>query len=159
MPDDLDHCVDLLVSAPGCVNASLRVASDNNCVEHVRADCPGLRWEPNGVVEPELTVADGSARLRLGPHPDDADQRAVSFTFDHVRYASIGFPNDEGRPQHRLWRHGLSDIHWIGKVEGSQLIAAVNQASALPSRLTHWVLLLKEGTAEVVAESLEIRRE
>lgn len=134
-------------------------ARDARLVEYVQADLLGLRWEPNGVVEPELTVADGSARLRLGPHPDDEDQRAVTFTFDQVRHASIGFPNDEGRTHHRLWRRGLSDIHWIAKVEGSQLIEAINQSSALPSSLTHWVVLLKEETVEVVARSLEATRE
>lgn len=111
------------------------------------------------MVEPVLTVAGVTARLRLGPHPDDSDQRAVILAFAGVCHASMGFPNDEGRPHHRLWRHGLCDIYWIGKVEGSRLIKAVNHASARPSSLTHWVILHKEDTVEVVAKSLEITRE
>lgn len=67
-------------------------------MELVTAACIGLRWDPNGVVEPELTVTDGSARLCLGAHPDDA-------------------------------------------------------------ALTHWVVLLKEETVEVVARGLEVTRE
>lgn len=132
---------------------------DNGLVEYVTPDCPGIRWEPNGVVEPVLAVAGVTALLRLGPHPDDADQRAVILAFAGVRHASIGFPNDEGRPHHRLWRRGLSDVHWMGKVEGSELIDAIARASALRSNLTHWVILLKEDTVEVAAESLEITRE
>ena len=67
-----------------------------------------LRWEPNGVVEPALAVVAGAARLKLGHHPDDADQRSVILTFERARHVSIGFPNDEGRLHHRLWDRGLT---------------------------------------------------
>lgn len=120
---------------------------------------PGLRWEPNGVVEPELRVREGSVRLELGPHPDDHNRRSVILTFGDVRHASIGFPNDEGRIHHRLWHQGLIDVHWIGTVEQSALVDAVNESSAVPARLTHWVVLLKDQTVEVVAESLGVTRE
>lgn len=128
-------------------------------MEHVTDACLGLRWEPNGVVEPELLVTGGSAGLRLGPHPHDADRRSVIMTFRGMQHASIGYPNDEGRPQHRLWGRGLSNVYWVGTVECSELIKAVDPLSAGRSTLTHWVILLKEETAEVVAESLEITRE
>lgn len=111
------------------------------------------------MVEPKLTFVDVSARLKLGPHPDDTNQRAVILEFGGVRHAAIGFPNDEGRPHHRLWQRGLSNVHWIGVVEGSELVEAVIQSSAHPSRLTHWVILLKEETVEVVGETLEVKRE
>ena len=135
------------------------LARAKHVVERVQADRPGLRWEPNGVMEPELDVACTTARLHLGPHPDDADRRGVLLAFEDVRHVSFGFPNDEGRFHHRLWRFGLSEVHWIGKVEGSQLIEEVTHASALPSALTHWVVLLKEETVEVVARGLEVTRE
>ena len=135
------------------------LARAKHVVERVQADRPGLSWEPDGVVDPELDVAGATARLHLGPHPDDPDRRGVLLTFEDVRHVSFGFPNDEGRFHHRLWRFGLSEVHWIGKVEGSQLIEEVTHASALPSALTHWVVLLKEETVEVVARGLEVTRE
>ena len=128
-------------------------------MEHVTDVWAGVRRESNGVLEPEFRVTGRSARLRLGPHPADADQRSVILIFNGVRHARIGFPNDEDRPHHRFWRRGLSGIHWIGKVEGSQLVQAANPASALPSSLTHWVILLKEETVEVIARGLEATRE
>ena len=51
------------------------LARAKHVVERVQADRPGLRWDPNGVVEPELDVAGATARLHLGPHPDDPDRR------------------------------------------------------------------------------------
>lgn len=108
------------------------------------------------MVEPALAVVAGAARLKLGHHPDDADQRSVILTFERARHVSIGFPNDEGRLHHRLWDRGLDKIRCMGVVEDSELVAAVDRALACQSSLIHWVLLLKEGTAEVVAQRLKI---
>lgn len=128
-------------------------------MEHVKATSPGLRWEPNGVVESDLRVREGWARLELGPHPDDQNRRSVILTFGDVRHARIGFPNDEGRIHHPLWHQGLIDVRWIGTVEESALVDAIHESCAVPARLTHWVVLLKEETVEVVARSLEVTRE
>lgn len=80
-------------------------------------------------------------------------------TFRGMQHASIGYPNDEGRPQHRLWERGLNNVYWVGTVQWSELIEAIDPLPAGRSTLTHWVILLKEETAEIVAESLEITRE
>jgi hypothetical protein len=47
----------------------------------------------------------------------------------------------------------------LGRSKPSEQIEAGNEASTRSSSLTHWVILLKEETAEVVAQSLEITRE
>lgn len=152
------RATDLLQSRLRSMGAEGAGGRHNDSMEHVKMACPGLQWEPNDAVPPTLSVSDGTVRLQLGPHPADQDHRSVILTFQAMRHMTIGFPNDESRDHHRLWNQGLSDINWIGAVDESALVDAVHRSSALPPRLTHWVVLLKEQTVEVVAEDVDVTR-
>ena len=84
----------------------------------------------------------------------------------HVRHALLGSPNDEARIGHRLWDKGLSEVRWIGEVLDSELIAMLERQNSVhpshnPARfasLRHFVIPLKEDTAEVIAEEFSIGR-
>jgi hypothetical protein len=79
----------------------------------------------------------------------------------------MGTPNDEGLPGHRLYECGLAELTWAGVVEHSGRIARLEQDNRVHpqhdaerfSRLHHYILPLKEGTAEVVAESVTVERQ
>lgn len=119
----------------------------------------GVTWDPNDVNPARMVAANGLCELRLGPHPDDSDRRDIVLCFQGVRHASLGSPNDEARPTHRLWQRGLRDVEWAGVVYNSELTDAVIHALAHRTDLTHWIILLKEETAEVLAQRCEAKRE
>lgn len=124
---------------------------DNGSMEYLPETCHGLWWwEPNDAVEPPLH--EGAVCLELGAHSDDPDRRSVVLTRPEIRQTSIGFLNDEARRHHRFWSRGLSDVRWLHTVGRSEIVDAVNRASALSAGLTHWVLLLKEQNVYVAAD-------
>lgn len=83
-----------------------------------------------------------------------------------VESATLGAPNDEAVRGHRLWRRGLSEVQWMGVVQGSALRSDLKSQNSVhpghdPARfdvLEHYIVLLKEGVAEVVATSVEVHR-
>ena len=135
-------------------------------VERVRELDIGVCWEPN-VPEAVLTVDSGRAVLVMNPHFDDADRRLVVLDWKVSVYASMGYPNDEGIHEHRLYDRGLKGVLWSGVVEDSQLVDGLMKhrakwpegSTAGVRDLVHYIVLTKEDTIEVVAEGLTVRRE
>jgi hypothetical protein len=126
----------------------------------------GCQWEPNAP-NAVLTVSDiGRAVLAVSAHPDDADQDCVVFVWSGTWAAIMGPPNDETRSVHRLYSSGLSSLLWAGKVERSKWIADLERHNRGHPRhdatrfakLAHFILPLKEGMVEVVAEQVSILR-
>ena len=126
----------------------------------------GCRWDPN-VPNAVLAISDaGRAALAVGAHFDDANQDCVVFVWSGTRAAVMGSPNDEALPGHRLYQRGLSGLVWAGQVEQSEWIADLERQNrghpqhdaARFARLTHFILSLKEGTVEVVAEKVTVVR-
>lgn len=123
------------------------------------------RWGPD-VPDAVLLCQDARAVLAVNAHFDDEDQRAVVLTWTGVRSATMGQPNDEARGGHRLAGSGLLQVSWVGLVENSDLVAALEAQNAVHPRhrssdyatLRHFVLPLKECTVEVVATHLHVTR-
>jgi hypothetical protein len=82
-----------------------------------------------------------------------------------------GYPNDEGRDEHRLWSAGLSDSIGIAEVIDSSWLAELESqldrstrrlwtVEALRAReplgLRHYILQFKESTLEILANDLRI---
>ena len=71
-----------------------------------------------------------------------------------------------GQSGHRLYGSGLSDVLWAGLLRDSEAIGALERQSRVhpqhdPSRydrLVHYVILMKECIAEVVAEAVDVQR-
>jgi hypothetical protein len=136
--------------------------------EHVETVDLGVIWHPN---DPEavLLVDQGLAVLALGPHFDDADQSCVVLTWRHSYSARIGSPNDEGLVNHALYGKGLESVRWAGTVIESSAVWEIRKQSSdkvwLPGSgfvdrpiPTHFVLLTKDCTVEVVADAVEVQR-
>lgn len=87
--------------------------------------------------------------------------------------AKMGYPNDEGLPEHPLWNHGLSDIESsVIEVAGSSWSAELrDQREQSAKRIwggrgmswtpmtesdKHFVVTLKEATFECIAEELTV---
>ncbi len=108
----------------------------------------------------------GRTALALRAHPDDTDERSVALVWNGVESAALSAPNDEAVSGHRLWRHGLSEVLWMGVVVNSALRSELKRQNVVhpghdPARfdqLEHYVVLLKECVAEVVAMSVEVHR-
>jgi hypothetical protein len=126
----------------------------------------GVEWDP---VDPEAVLLandEGRAVLALDAHFDDPDQRTVVLSWSGARYSAIGGPNDEARKGHRLYNKGLGSVLWIGEVAHSELIAALEKQDSVHARhdpirfahLLHHVVLTKESTIEVIADSLVVSR-
>jgi hypothetical protein len=104
--------------------------------------------------------------LALRARYGDSDQRAVVLSWTGARYRVIGGPNDEAISGHRLYGKGLETVCWIGEVSNSELVASLEKQNSAhlqhdPARfakLLHHVVLTKEETVEVVADSLVIKR-
>jgi len=165
------HLLMRVTMAPGPLEAhSIRSELNSDYVdavaEHVVATALGVVWDPNDPAA--VLISDDSGRnvLAMNHHPDDEDQRSVVLTWKGVRSAAFSDPNDEAVSGHRLHRRGLSDVLWIGLVRESETIRALELLNTVhprhdPSRferLSHHVVLLKECVAEVVAETIEVRR-
>jgi hypothetical protein len=127
---------------------------------------PGVKWEPNAP-DAVLAVGDhGHAALALNAHFDDADQDCVVFVWSGTRAAIMGPPNDEAQSGHRLYRRGLSGVLWAGIVEQSMWIRDLERQNRVHprhdaarfTRLTHFILPLKECTVEAVAEEVTVLR-
>jgi hypothetical protein len=114
-------------------------------------------WEPNAP-DAVLVVNDyGRACLAVAAHYDDQDQTAVVLVWDGCLVAEMGPPNDEARHTHPLFDEGLRDVLWLGEVLDSLRIATIaNMVSKVPAR--HFVVPLKEGLVEAVADSVTVRR-
>ena len=125
-----------------------------------------VSWEPNAPDAVMISNDLGRTVLALRGHPDDEDQRNVVLVWSGVESATLSAPNDEAVSGHRLWRHGLSEVLWIGIVEGSALRSDLKRQNSVhpghdPARfdsLEHYIVLLKECVAEVVARSIETHR-
>jgi hypothetical protein len=126
----------------------------------------GCRWEPNAP-DAVLTISDaGRAALAVNAHSDDANQDCVVFSWSGTSAAVMGSPNDEAISGHRLYQHGLSGLLWAGRVEQSEWIAGLERQNRVHprhdtarfTRLIHFILPLKEGTVEVVAEKVTVLR-
>ena len=108
----------------------------------------------------------GCTVLALRRHRDDPDHRCVVLRWDGTSWASSAIPNDEARSGHPLWARGLADILWGGMVEGSELVARLERSHRVHERhdasrfaaLTHYIVLTKERTVEVAAETFTIER-
>ena len=87
--------------------------------------------------------------------------------------AKMGYPNDEGLPEHALWNRGLSEIESsIVEISGSQWLAEVRDQKQRSSQRIwggrgmtwtpntdsdkHFLVTLKENTFECIAEKLTV---
>lgn len=134
--------------------------------EHVSAVDLGVTWSP-GTPEATLLIEDlGKTVLALRAHHDDADQGCVVLVWTGTQSAQMGGVNDEAISGHHLAARGLRDVLWAGTVRNSRLIRSLERQNSVHpyhdrSRfqgLTHYVLPLKEGVVEVVAERVEVLR-
>ena len=134
--------------------------------ERVVPALAGVRWNP-GAPDAVLVVADsGLAVLAVRPYPDDGDPDCVVFVWSGVWEADMGAPNDEAQPGHRLYKRGLKGLTWAGLVEHSERTAGLERVNRVHpqhdaerfSQLRHYILPLKEDTAEVIAETIEVQR-
>jgi len=102
----------------------------------VLADWP----QPDTVEKPQIRI--------------DGDELVVRYSGASVRfpvcyYMTFGSPNDEALSMHRLWGHGL--CHYaVHRVENSSLIRMVEQQTAGPLGLKHYLFAFKESTLECV---------
>jgi hypothetical protein len=132
--------------------------------EHVTPLDLAVTWDPNG--EEMILLRDESRVALAVGYGIDSDHRNVVFEWRHVRHLQSGSPNDEAISGHRLYRSGLSAMGRSGTVSESSLIASLERANRVhryhdPARfsaLTHFIILLKGGVVEVVAESLAVHR-
>jgi hypothetical protein len=125
-----------------------------------------VQWEPNAPDE-LLAVGDGGrAVLALNAHFDDGNQDCVVLVWSSTWAVVMGPPNDEARSCHRLYQRGLSGQLWAGTVEESTWISDLERQNRVHprhdaarfTRLTHFILPLKECTVEVVAEKVSVLR-
>jgi hypothetical protein len=126
----------------------------------------GVEWDPNAP-EAELIIQDsGVARLTMGAHPNDPDQRRVVLSWEGVALALMTEPNDEAIAGHPLYPLGLAQLRSAGVVTDSATVSdlkARNQVHPhhVGSRYTdliHFVLPLKECVVEVVARTITVAR-
>lgn len=136
--------------------------------QHVETVDLGVRWNPN---DPEaVLLADQNlAVLALRPHFDDDDQSCVVLVWRHSYSARLGSPNDEGMVSQTLYGKGLESVLWAGTVIESSAVREVRRQSSdkvyrpsigLVDRPipTHFVVLTKDCTVEVIADAVEILR-
>lgn len=134
--------------------------------EHIVKLDLGVEWEPNAPEAVLLSEDFGHCFLALAPHDHDADQRMVLVVWEGARAASMQPPNDEALSGHRLYDKGLAGVGRAGEVLGTAWIDHLERVKRLhprhdPARfrtLRHFILPLKEGTVEVVAKDVSVRR-
>ena len=135
--------------------------------ERVVPALAGIRWEPNSPTAVLIVTDAGLTALALSPHPADTDDNCVVVVWSGTQETVMGSPNDEALPGHRLYECGLAELTWAGVVEHSERIACLEQGNRVHpqhdaerfSRLHHYILPLKEGTVEVVAETVTVQRQ
>jgi hypothetical protein len=135
-------------------------------VEHVTVLDLGVVGAPNAPEAVLVSDGFGGTVLALNPHFDDEDQGCVVLVWTGTRSASLAGPNDEAISGHRLYEKGLGDAPWAGQVIDSELVHALERENRVHAHhdsfrfehLAHHVLRLKERVAEVVAESIAVRR-
>ena len=66
-------------------------------------------------------------------------------------------PNDEARHTHPLYNAGLRSLLWAGEVAGSSTLRDIN-AALHRGPLHHYIVPLKEGVVEVLADTCEVLR-
>lgn len=126
-----------------------------------------MTWAPNGAEA--VLISNDSARAVFALDYDsirDQDRRAVVLRWEGCYYSKLGAPNDEAIPGHPLYGLGLRGVLWAGVVEDSSLIRALEKQNSVhprhdPARfdsLVHHIILTKESTIEVVAESVTVLR-
>ena len=128
--------------------------------EHVTPLDLRVVWEPNSPEAKLLTTDQGEAILTLNAHHDDVDQSKVVIHWSNVWSASMGYPNDEGNSDHRLYLDGLKELSWAGIVNNSRVLESLPKQQRNQNREpTHFIVVTKEVTIEVVAGSLSVIRE
>jgi hypothetical protein len=135
--------------------------------ERVVSALAGIRWEPNSPAAVLIATDTGLTALALSPHPDDIDENCVVLVWSGTQETVMGAPNDEALQGHRLYERGLAGLTWAGVVEHSERIARLEQDNRVHpqhdaerfSRLHHYILPLKEGIVEVVAETVTVQRQ
>ena len=108
----------------------------------------------------------GPSLLMLRPRTDDTDKRRIAIVWECARAAVMQPPNDEAISGHRLYGKGLNGVLWAAEVLDSEWIADLERWSRVHpfhdpqrfSELRHFVVLLKECTAEVVGPAVAVRR-
>jgi hypothetical protein len=135
--------------------------------EQVVQSLAGIRWDPNSPAAVLIVTDAGLAALALRPHPADTGDACVVLVWSGMQEATMGAPNDEALPGHRLYERGLAELTWAGVVEHSERIARLEQGNRIHprhgperfSRLQHYILPLKEDVVEVIAETVTVQRQ
>lgn len=126
----------------------------------------GVEWEPSAPDAVLISRDAGDSLLALMAHFDDPDQRCVVFRWGGVRSATMSAPNDEAISGHRLSSQGLSGALWAGQVLESAFIEELERQNRVHpyhdasrfKELVHYIVLTKERTIEVIAQSLTVAR-
>ncbi len=117
-----------------------------------------VTWDPNAPFAVLMSSDEGHAVLAMLARDGEG---SVVLSWHGTRFASGGSPNDEAISGHRLYRKGLREVLWAGEVNGSRLIASLEKQNRVHPRhnprrfagLVHHIVLTKENTYEVVAET------
>ncbi len=126
----------------------------------------GVKWDPNAPEALLLSDDMGRTVLALQAHHDDSDARCVVLVWSSVHSARMADPSDEAISGHRLYPLGLSEVLWVGSVQHSRDVQALETQNRVhplhdPSRferLTHYVVPLKECVVEVIAAEMTVHR-
>jgi hypothetical protein len=135
--------------------------------ERVTPTLAGVEWEPNSPAAVLIATDAGLAALALSAHPGDTDENCVVLVWSGAYETVMGPPNDEALQGHRLYERGLAGLLWAGVVEQSERIVRLKEDNRVHprhdaerfSRLHHYVLPLKEGIVEVIAEAVTVQRQ
>lgn len=125
----------------------------------------GTTWSATGAAY--LMQTGEKAIVVVKSHESDADRRWVIIRVHDCCGVTVGPPDAEARPGHRLYPAGLDGCVWAGEVLESRWIsefAAMNVVHPLhrpdaTSDLRHWILLFADSTLECVGTSLSVSRE
>jgi hypothetical protein len=105
-------------------------------------------WDPNVQVD-VLIWRDSRVVLALEPHFDDADQRTVVFEWTWAWIATVGYPNDEGVPEHPLYDAGLGRLTRFGEIVGGDLPR---------EGLRRFIVPTKENLVDITARDFSVHR-
>jgi hypothetical protein len=129
-------------------------------VPEVRPIELGVTWAPNVSNSAFFAGVSDKAELWLLPYLDDPVQSWVVMRWIDFLAARLMPYNDESRHLHPLYDHGLSQVLWAAEAAHTPWLAEVRAAVHPANRqlLRHFLILLKEGTVEVVARGVEVER-